>query len=187
MYTGLCLINLHIDSHNSHHCNVSGTLLFTFQPAVNSLSSSPGQDSTLSKILKCFSLQTSFKALTNSSTKPGQILCLNGIRVLSINWVVLGHCYLVFVNLAADKSYIINTLMHRRNNPIIFNAYSSVDTFFTLSGFLVAYLLLKQLAKGGTSAKHWFAYYFHRYVRLTPPYLLAILVEVCSKYHPHHV
>ena len=148
---------------------------------MDSLSKSPSQETTLNKILNCFALQISFKALTKTTTKPGQILCLNGIRVLSINWVVLGHCYLVFVTLASDKSYIVNTLLLRRNNPLIFNAYPSVDTFFTLSGFLVAYLLLKQLAKGGTSVMHWFAYYFHRYVRLTPPYLLVILVEVCLK------
>ena len=157
---------------------ISGTLLVLFQPAVDSLRGSPTSDNSLTKFLKCFDLQRSFESLTNTTTKPGQILCLNGIRVLSINWVVLGHCYLVFVNLAADKLWLFNTMIHRRNNPIVFNGYPSVDTFFTLSGFLVSYLLLKQLAKGATSWQHWFAYYFHRYVRLTPPYLIVILLEV---------
>ena len=156
----------------------SGTLLVLFQPTVESLTGSATREYSLTKILKCFDLQKSFESLTNTTTKPGQILCLNGIRVLSINWVVLGHCYLVYVNLAADKLWLFNTMIHRRNNPIIFNGYPSVDTFFTLSGFLVSYLLLKQLAKGATSWQHWFAYYFHRYVRLTPPYLMVILLEV---------
>ena len=67
----------------------------------------------------------------------------------------------------------------------IFNGYPSVDSFFTLSGFLVAYLLLKQLAKskGNLSPANWVAYYVHRYVRLTPPYLLVILVEVSVHYN----
>ena len=145
---------------------------------MDSLRGSPTSDNSFTKFLKCFDLQRSFESLTNTTTKPGQIPCLNGIRVLSINWVVLGHCYLVFVSLAADKLWLFKTMIHRRNNPIVFNGYPSVDTFFTLSGFLVSYLLLKQLAKGATSWQHWFAYYFHRYVRLTPPYLIVILLEV---------
>lgn len=92
--------------------SISGTLVFTLEPAVSSLTrSDPNKpSSTLNKLLKCFSLQTSFKALTNTSTKPGQVLCLNGIRVLSINWVVLTHSYRVYINLAADQNYILDGL-----------------------------------------------------------------------------
>ena len=160
---------------------LSGTLLYTFRPAVDSLRSSPTVQSTPSKLLECFSIQTSLKALTDTSTKPGQILCLNGIRVLSINWIVITHCYLFVMELAADRIYLVSTFFHRPSSSIIVNGFPAVDTFFTLSGFLVTYLLLKQLGKSGMSAMHWFAYYFHRYVRLTPPYALVILVEVCSK------
>ena len=146
---------------------------------MDSLRSSPTVQSTPSKLIECFSLHKSLKALTDTSTKPGQILCLNGIRVFSINWIILSHCYLFFMELSADRMYLTSTFFPRISNHIIINGLPAVDTFFTLSGFLVTYLLLKQLGKGGMSVMHWFGYYFHRYVRLTPPYALVILVEVC--------
>ena len=83
------------------------------------------------------------------------------------------------MELSADRMYLTSTFFPRISNHIIINGLPAVDTFFTLSGFLVTYLLLKQLGKGGMSVMHWFGYYFHRYVRLTPPYALVILVEVC--------
>ena len=43
-----------------------------------------------------------FAALFNTTTKEGQILSLNGIRVLSINWVVLGHVYYISTNAAGN-------------------------------------------------------------------------------------
>jgi len=50
-----------------------------------------------------------------------------------------------------------------------------VDVFFYLSGFLVVYMLLKEM-----KAKHgripWGLFYFHRYWRLTPVYAFVILV-----------
>ena len=45
------------------------------------------------RLAKCFALQRTMETLFSTTTKPGHVLCLNGIRVLSINWVVLGHAY----------------------------------------------------------------------------------------------
>ena len=131
----------------------------------------------LGRLLKCFSLQRTMGTLFSTSTKPGQVHCLNGIRVLSINWVVLGHAYASSISFMGDLSYV-STLMNRRSFVIVENALPSVDSFFALSGFLVTYLLLKQLSKqGGLSPLQWVAFYVHRYVRLTMPYLIAMLVE----------
>ncbi|KAL5253216.1 hypothetical protein ACHWQZ_G013107 [Mnemiopsis leidyi] len=131
----------------------------------------------LGPLLKCFSLQKTMGTLFSTSTKPGQVLCLNGIRVLSINWVVLGHAYAFSPYYIAGYSYVAD-LMKRRGFMVIQNGLPSVDSFFALSGFLVTYLLLKQLSKrGGMSPLQWVAFYVHRYVRLTVPYLVAMLVE----------
>ena len=133
----------------------------------------------LSRFMKCFALQRTMETLFSTTTKPGQVLCLNGIRVLSINWVVLGHSYLIAITVSSSNGFTYATqLLKRRNFLIIFNGFPSVDSFFALSGFLVTYLLLKQLAKrGGLTPPQWIAFYLHRYVRLTLPYLVAMLVE----------
>jgi peptidoglycan/LPS O-acetylase OafA/YrhL len=64
----------------------------------------------------------------------------------------------------------------------------AVDSFFWLSGFLVVFLLVKQLKKMDARARDgsplsmgrkcafWFMFYFHRYYRLTPVYFLIILI-----------
>ena len=134
-------------------------------------------ESFIVRFLKCFSLQKTMNTLFSMETKPGQILCLNGIRVLSINWVVLGHTYLYSLSNTGGFSYL-GELTKRRNFMLVLNGLPSVDSFFALSGFLVTYLLLKQLAKrGGLSPLQWMAFYLHRYLRLTMPYLVAMLVE----------
>ena len=56
----------------------------------------------------------------------------------------------------------------------MFNAYLSVDTFFYLSGFLVAYSILPALDKFKGSASLLPPIYLHRYLRLTPAYLAVI-------------
>lgn len=46
----------------------------------------------------------------------------------------------------------------------IFNAAVSVDTFFFLSGTLVAYLTFKELDRS-KGRINWFMFYVHRYIR----------------------
>ena len=79
---------------------------------------------TVISFLKCFSLYKTFGALTGTNVKEGQVLCLNGIRVFSINWVVLGHIYL-FV-LGATGIYI--AMIKRRNFQLI-NPHASFKLF----------------------------------------------------------
>ena len=43
--------------------------------------------------MQCFDVTRGVTALLCTDTRPGQVLCLNGVRVLSIGWVVLGHMY----------------------------------------------------------------------------------------------
>ena len=136
--------------------------------------------SIVGQFIKCFALQKTMKSLFSSTTKPGQVLCLNGIRVLSINWVVLGHAYAFSTSFISGITYTAE-LMKRRNFMLVLNALPSVDSFFTLSGFLVTYLLLKQLAKRDRLQSQWgtfwTGFYVHRYLRLTMPYLIAMLIE----------
>jgi peptidoglycan/LPS O-acetylase OafA/YrhL len=59
---------------------------------------------------------------------------------------------------------------------VITNAVFSVDTFFVMSGFMAAYLMLQEIDKRKNfSVKNIFQIYFHRIWRITPTYLVILL------------
>ena len=94
----------------------------------------------------CFSLKKNINSLLVTRTVRGQITSINGIRVLSMMWVVLGHYY-AFDVLRNRPDNIVQALhvTQRFTFEAVANAYVSVDTFFLLSGLLFSYLTLKKL------------------------------------------
>ena len=122
-----------------------------------------------------------------------ELRCLDGVRVFSMLWVVLGHTLAVqsaigFSNpedLLPPAGALASVL-----GQLFFAARFSVDTFFFVSGFLVVHALLKRLrapADGGGGrheASGAFALRYsraapylalHRFVRITPPYMACLL------------
>ncbi|RWS12605.1 nose resistant to fluoxetine protein 6-like protein [Dinothrombium tinctorium] len=89
-------------------------------------------------------------------------------------WIITGHSYsfamqwLFFRNPQTLKS-ASKTLA----SQIFANGTFSVDCFFFLSGFLLAYLALKEMQKNAGKF-NLLAYWIHRYVRLTPLMLAVI-------------
>eukprot|EP01094_Clydonella_sp_ATCC50884_P004907 TRINITY_DN13901_c0_g1_i1.p1 TRINITY_DN13901_c0_g1~~TRINITY_DN13901_c0_g1_i1.p1 ORF type:complete len:760 (+),score=193.50 TRINITY_DN13901_c0_g1_i1:260-2281(+) len=100
---------------------------------------------------------------------------LNGIRVLSMCWVVLGHTY-VFVVTAPMLN--ISSLADATQNlrfHLIYGGFFAVDSFFLMSGFLVAYLFLLELKKHGMRRITMPLFYFHRIWRIFPTVLVGTL------------
>ena len=78
---------------------LSGTLIEIYQKVrpfpVAVLDNEVDEDSTLVKILKCFSIDNNGRKVLSSKGGGGDHLgCLSGIRTISMMWVVLGHSYL---------------------------------------------------------------------------------------------
>lgn len=125
------------------------------------------------KVLTAFSFFTNTKKLMSTKTAKGPLACLNGLRVISMFWVIQGHTY-GFVELGLkDVLYASTLLSGRFSFQAILNGTYSVDTFFFLSGFLVAFLALKELSDKGRI--NWPYYFLHRYWRLTPIYAICIM------------
>ena len=122
--------------------------------------------------LMCFSFLRNAKKLLNTSTATGPLACLNGLRVISMFWVIQGHTYEFSLQTTNNILYAY-TVLKRFTFQAIANAGFSVDTFFFLSGLLVAYLTLKELSQKGRM--NWLYYFFHRYWRITPLYAFLIL------------
>ena len=138
------------------------------------------------KLLLSFSLKSNIPKLLSCSTSASTIKCLNGIRVLSINWVVLGHT-LFFLGLIQPVSPSINFLEFLNHYSrrwmflTISNGTFAVDSFFVLSGFLATYLILPKLPHLKTKLVdceqicYWMKYVIKRYIRLVPSMAAVIL------------
>ena len=133
-------------------------------------------------IVQGFSLYHNTNKLFDTKLSSESIGCINGIRFISMTWVLIGHTLMVFMY----EPYITNfTTMLSPEGPIstmamavLWNALDSVDTFFLIGAILLSYLTLKQLEKSGGGIKMWVMFYIHRYLRLTGIYLVIILLHI---------
>jgi peptidoglycan/LPS O-acetylase OafA/YrhL len=125
-------------------------------------------------LLLSFSFYTNFNKLIQPTvSRSGENLAvLNGVRVLSIGWVILGHVYAYRVGSSPIANiFDIPDIIDKPKFAIVYGAFYAVDTFFWLGGFLVAYLLIKEIkAKGRLN---WFMVYFHRFWRLVPLFMFV--------------
>ncbi|KAL4225568.1 hypothetical protein ACF0H5_016256 [Mactra antiquata] len=131
------------------------------------------------KILQAFSLYTNGSKLLSTKTQAGSLGAVNGIRFISMSWVILGHTYAFSMFSGQNTLPFITEHIQRFSFLAILNATVSVDSFFLLSGLLVSYLSLKELKKvGGPGNFRWGMFYFHRFWRLTPTYGLIMLLYI---------
>ncbi|XP_067946999.1 nose resistant to fluoxetine protein 6-like [Watersipora subatra] len=133
--------------------------------------------------LKSFSLYENLPKLLDSSSKPNQLQALDGIRFLSMSWVIMGHVY-AFMGVGPYTKNIAAALQFGKDGEWtymgVYGGLFAVDSFFLLSGLLVGYLFLKMMAKvkGKVSCFMMTMYYVHRYIRLLPVYGASILIAV---------
>lgn len=129
----------------------------------------------IKRLLLAFSPITNFQKLAAPTSVP-HLASLNGLRIMSLLWVILGHTiYWATFSAGFDNSlYVMTKVLPTFWTSIVVNAPFSVDSFFYMSGFLVAYLAVQEYAKKGKF--NWLLYYFHRIYRLTPPYLLSLFI-----------
>ncbi|KAL5006773.1 hypothetical protein ScPMuIL_015579 [Solemya velum] len=130
-------------------------------------------EGTGGKLLLSFSVYTNTLKIMSTKQSSGNINALNGIRCLSISWVVLGHTFFFSRVNVMDAYYNFIDWYFQA----IVNAEVSVDSFFVMSGLLVAYLSLKEMKKRN-GCLNLPLFYFHRFWRLTPPYMFFMLIYI---------
>ena len=124
------------------------------------------------EFLTAFSLYKTVPTLLATKQPPGVITSLNGLRVMSMFWVMLGHV-VQFSMAIVDNPLSLEKYLPRFTFQVIGNGYFSVDSFFFLSAVLVAYLSLRHMKKK-KGRFPWIHYYVHRYLRLTPVYAFVM-------------
>lgn len=150
-------------------------------------------ESILGQLILSFSaISNSRKILHVGSTPEESLTCIHGLRFFSLLWVIMVHTYLQVFTIAENKELRV---LAERNFMFqtVSNATFSVDTFFFISGLLVAYLYFKspsrentdqrrRLTNGGClyGFKKFFKLVGYRYLRLTPAYMFVLLIAEIS-------
>ena len=130
--------------------------------------------------LRCFSLART--ATDWLSVRGGALQCLDGVRCLSMLWVVYGHSVLWPMQGPGYSNMFEAVVPHGGEGymasvrgQVLNAAEFSVDSFFWLSGFLGAYVACRVATREATAA--WVPVaYAKRYLRLTPVYMYVVLV-----------
>ncbi|KAJ4443417.1 hypothetical protein ANN_05085 [Periplaneta americana] len=127
------------------------------------------------KIFLIFSWRTNGKALFSTRVGKDALPALNGLRFLSMCFLVYGHT--ISTTMATPSVNMVPFMETARDWPQLYvgNLTFAVDTFFVMSGMLLCYLVLKGLDTGKPFNIPLF--YFHRLLRLTPLLGIAILIH----------
>ncbi|XP_062544956.1 LOW QUALITY PROTEIN: nose resistant to fluoxetine protein 6-like [Armigeres subalbatus] len=112
------------------------------------------------------------------NAQSSMIDCAHGIRSLSMIWIIVLHVHdmsntVPWENNPAREEYLrsfVASVLH-------YSGMLAVDTFFVLSGMLVAMSMLRELDKKGKINP--LMLYLHRYIRITAP-LAALILFVVS-------
>ncbi|CAH1378595.1 unnamed protein product [Tenebrio molitor] len=136
----------------------------------------PGSDITVA-----FSFFTNGRKLIKSTTNPEQMLCLNGMKAISMMWIVMAHEYVNGSWGAVANYLIISEFIQERANMFVVGATIAVDTFFVIGGLVTVYTFLKATDKGVKF--NIVLYYIHRYLRLTPAVAIVILIHATLLKH----
>ncbi len=67
---------------------------------------------------------------------------LNGIRVISLFWIILGHSFVFQLIVSDNILYILDNLQNSYGIQLLIGAIFGVDTFFFISGFLAVVVFM---------------------------------------------
>lgn len=153
----------------------------------------------LSEALLAFSLLLNLSKLCSFDVGSDTLAPIHGLRFISMLWIILVHSCLT-TNEISDSSLWRSNAEADFFYQTISNGSYAVDTFFFISGCLVAFLYFRTIAKEEMKKKkitkgccgqvmQFLGMMVYRYVRLTPPYILVIgMIQVSMKwYHDHKI
>ncbi|CAF1048354.1 unnamed protein product [Adineta steineri] len=135
-------------------------------------------DSVAQNLISCCSLINNYHIL-KSNSYPKSLACLNGIRVLSLCWIILGHT-LIFAVYYSDNLLTIFNWSRKLWFQIIVQTVFSIDSFFVLSGLLTAftYFISKIETETFSIRKFILNHYIYHYLRYTPLYGIILLIYI---------
>ena len=161
--------------------NSFGTINDTFKPDCDEYVSLLGHGKKSNRLIvflldvaKGFSLYKTVPAILSTKQPPTAITSINGMRVISMFWVIMCHTYFFTSGEQGFSNiYDFTSFIPRFTAQPIMNGFFSVDSFFFLSGLLVAYLTFRHM-KRNKGRFPFLVYYIHRILRITPTYMFVL-------------
>ncbi|CAG9768851.1 unnamed protein product [Ceutorhynchus assimilis] len=136
---------------------------------------------TLESFLLAFSIRKNTKKIfeMHSKNDDQKFTCLQGLKALSMLWVVFGHRYAL--SFFSGNVNMLDYFEWRKTLPALFILIApfSVDTFLCISGLLLAYkyMQIRDMLSSKQSFPY-FAFYFMRFLRLWPALIPMILLYI---------
>ena len=118
-----------------------------------------------------------------STGASGDLACINGLKYISISWIVLGHVLWEYCNVSSYGAFTLSAGATGQATDsvaatVMWNGLIGVDTFFVIGGCLLAFHTMKELDKTrGGNCGMWLLFYVHRYLRLTGVYSIIIALH----------
>ncbi|XP_057668043.1 nose resistant to fluoxetine protein 6-like isoform X1 [Diorhabda carinulata] len=109
------------------------------------------------------------KIIQTSKNHTEQIQVFNGIKTISMAWILAGHAMNAWNKYPVINDDVISRKIEDIKIFYITGSQLAVDTFFYMSGFLVAFIYMKQKSKPlFLQIKSFPTLIIYRYIRLTP-------------------
>ena len=111
--------------------------------------------------------------LSTKKQSPAVITCLNGIRVISMSWIIISHTHLWSFFFISNQLNLLKNLAPRFSYQAVPGGALGVDSFLLMSGLLVTYLTMRQMNRQNGRFPL-LMYYIHRVLRITPAYAFVL-------------
>ncbi|XP_054288995.1 O-acyltransferase like protein-like [Macrosteles quadrilineatus] len=136
--------------------------------------------------LSCFTFQTNFRELMDTTATPAEISCLNGLRVLLAILIISGHrAFLIWVSPTNRLLTIVEVL--GSVFPVVFFDLlkaKGVDLFFLIGGCVLSFNFFLRNQK--MKKFDYFNFCLKRYFRLTPLLAAVMLFHATLLVHMSH-
>lgn len=133
--------------------------------------------------MSAFSMLSSSKALFTTKRNPKDIYCINGIRSLSLIWIIFGHRYgIFFYTPLINRSDINAEWLPNYFSGFVNSFHYAVDSFLVLGGFLVSISLLKKFEEEKRLQNVMYKV-LRRLLRIVPAYAAMIFFIVSIAHH----
>ncbi|XP_056638242.1 nose resistant to fluoxetine protein 6-like isoform X1 [Diorhabda sublineata] len=124
-----------------------------------------------------FSVFSNGKKLFSISKRASNLSCLDGIRVISMFWIIILHTHSVYTSGPVFNSKDVVEFANSLVSMVFINGDLACDTFLMVGGTLVTYVFFKTNAMPILNLRVILRHYLHRYVRLTPALAGMVLVS----------